>query len=77
MLSELARPAQRYGWGIGVTVRVDPYFPRPLPGVSEEELMRVRMCAACAVRYAVFGEHRFCCPRLRAGFCNDSGFWML
>jgi hypothetical protein len=36
------------------------YYPRPLPGISEEELIRVRTCAAYSVRYAVFGEHRFC-----------------
>lgn len=39
---------------------MDPYYPRPLLGVSEEELIRVRTCLACSVRYAVFGEHRFC-----------------
>jgi hypothetical protein len=61
-LSGLARPAPRSGWGIGVEVHVDrsPFYPRPLPGISEEQLIRVRTCAACAVRYAVFGEHRFC-----------------
>ena len=50
----------RSGWGIGVKVHMDPYYPRPLPGVSEEALIRVRTCAMCSVRYAVFDEHRFC-----------------
>jgi hypothetical protein len=59
-LSRLSRPAPRSGWGIGIKVHMDPYYPRPLPGVSEEELIRVRTCVACSVRYAVFGEHRFC-----------------
>jgi hypothetical protein len=43
-------------------------WPRPLPGVQEEKLVRERECAACGMRYAVFGEHRFCpvCGRLPA-----------
>ncbi len=43
--------------------------PRPLPGIEEEALIRQRACAACGVRYAVFGEHRFCpvCGPLPAG----------
>ena len=34
--------------------------PRPLSGIQEEELVRERSCGSCAMRYAVFGEHRFC-----------------
>ncbi|MFZ0190138.1 MAG: hypothetical protein WAL72_24730 [Streptosporangiaceae bacterium] len=43
-------------------------WPRPLPGVQEDKLVRERECAACGMRYAVFGEHRFCpvCGRLPA-----------
>ena len=43
-------------------------YPRPLPGICEEQLVRERECTACAMRYAVFGEHRFCpvCGRLPA-----------
>jgi hypothetical protein len=39
---------------------------RPHPGVAtlkklnEERLARVRTCASCEVKYAVFGEHRYC-----------------
>jgi hypothetical protein len=45
-------------------------YPRPLPGVREEQLVRERKCAACGMRYAVFGEHRFCavCGRLPAAW---------
>ncbi|SRR5260221_10434250 len=35
-------------------------YPRPLPGIQEEQLVRERSCASCGMRYAVFGEHRFC-----------------
>jgi uncharacterized Zn finger protein (UPF0148 family) len=43
-------------------------YPRPLPGVREEQLVRERKCEACGMSYAVFGEHRFCpvCGRLPA-----------
>ena len=37
-----------------------PPRPRPLPGVREEQLVRERQCSACRMRYAIFGEHRFC-----------------
>jgi hypothetical protein len=49
--------------------------PRPLPGVQEEKLVRERECATCRMRYAVFGDHRFCpvCGRLPAiGAAMDS-----
>ena len=54
--------------GSGVSFRPAPSPPRPrrLPGVQEEQLVRERQCATCSLRYAVFGEHRFCpvCGRL-------------
>ncbi|MBI1758335.1 MAG: hypothetical protein HYR62_03790 [Actinobacteria bacterium] len=51
-LSGLARPAPRSGWGIGVEVHVDrsPFYPRPLPGISEEHLIRVRTHGCGKVR---------------------------
>lgn len=45
---------------IQVKYRSSPFYPSPLPGVDEERLVRERTCATCRVRYAVFGEHRFC-----------------
>jgi hypothetical protein len=50
----------RSGIGLQVTYRSTPFYPRPLPGISEEKLIRVRTCVACSLRYAVFGEHRYC-----------------
>lgn len=43
-----------------ISYRSTPFFPEPLPGISEENLIRERACEGCGVRYAVFGEHRFC-----------------
>lgn len=43
-----------------VTYRSKPFFPEPLPGINEERLVRERTCPTCGVRYAVFGDHRFC-----------------
>lgn len=40
--------------------RSTPFRPRPLPGIDEERLIRERTCPGCDLRYAVFGEHRFC-----------------
>lgn len=37
-----------------------PFYPKPLPSINEEKLIRVRQCAGCSLRYAVFGEHRYC-----------------
>ncbi|MBK3579716.1 hypothetical protein JHN63_39175 [Streptomyces sp. MBT65] len=37
-----------------------PFYPRPLPGIDEEQLVRIRTCAGCQNNYAVFGEHRYC-----------------
>lgn len=31
-----------------------------LPGINEENLVRARVCEDCGLKYAVFGEHRFC-----------------
>lgn len=45
---------------VRMTYRPKPFFPAPLPGINEENLVRIRQCAGCRVRYAVFGEHRFC-----------------
>lgn len=45
-----------------------PFCPRPLPGINEERLARIRTCSECQIRYAVFGEHRYCpvCGQLPA-----------
>jgi hypothetical protein len=43
-----------------ITYRSEPFFPDPLPGITEEEMIRERCCASCGLHYAVFGEHRFC-----------------
>ncbi len=45
---------------VKVTYRSTPFYPAPLPGINEENLIRERTCDGCNVRYAVFGEHRFC-----------------
>lgn len=54
--------------GVSITFESQPFYPRPLPGISEEPLARIRTCADCRVRYAVFGEHRYCpvCGKLPA-----------
>lgn len=43
-----------------LTYRSRPFYPAPLPDIDEERLVRERKCAGCGLRYAVFGEHRFC-----------------
>lgn len=43
-----------------VSYRSTPFYPQPLPGLDEERLVRERTCSDCGVRYAVFGEHRYC-----------------
>jgi hypothetical protein len=43
-----------------VTYRSRPFYPAPLPEIDEERLVRERRCVGCGLRYAVFGEHRFC-----------------
>jgi hypothetical protein len=45
---------------VKVSYRSKPFYPQPLPGINEERLIRERTCTACGVRYAIFGEHRFC-----------------
>ncbi len=57
-----------FGFSIDIKYRSEPFYPEPLPGIDEEKLVRVRTCAGCALRYAVFGEHRFCpvCGKLPA-----------
>jgi hypothetical protein len=65
----LSTPRPRSAFGIHITYRSTPFYPQPLPGIDEEKLIRVRQCASCALRYAVFGEHRYCpvCGALPAG----------
>ena len=45
---------------VSITYRPTPFHPQPLPAIDEERLVRERQCQTCALRYAVFGEHRFC-----------------
>ncbi len=45
---------------ISISYRSTPFFPKPLPPVHEESPVRERQCQTCGLRYAVFGEHRFC-----------------
>jgi hypothetical protein len=54
--------------GLSISYKEKPFHPRPLPGIDEERLARVRTCPGCQMRYAVFDEHRFCpvCGRLPA-----------
>ena len=53
---------------IQVSWDVEPFRPRPLPGINEERLIRERACPDCGLRYAVFAEHRYCpvCGQLPA-----------
>jgi hypothetical protein len=64
------RRSPRSGFGISIDIRYrsEPFYPEPLPGIDEEKLIRIRTCAGCSLRYAVFGEHRFCpvCGKLPA-----------
>lgn len=64
------RRSPRSGFGISIDIkyRSEPFYPEPLPGINEEKLIRIRTCASCSLRYAVFGEHRFCpvCGKLPA-----------
>ncbi|MET7714463.1 hypothetical protein [Streptomyces sp. NPDC005407] len=54
--------------GVSFSYDGKPYYPRPLPGINEERLARIRTCPECQVHYAVFGEHRYCpvCGQLPA-----------
>lgn len=70
-LSDAFRGLSRGGSGrsgLSISYKEKPFYPRPLPGIDEERLARVRTCTGCQVRYAVFDEHRFCpvCGRLPA-----------
>lgn len=57
-LGGLARRSR--GSFVQVTYRSTPFYPEPLPGIDEERLVRERHCGSCTIRYAIFGEHRFC-----------------
>ena len=63
MLSEsfgdLARGSRSNDF-VKITYRSEPFYPQPLPGINEEQLVRERECSTCGVHYAVFGDHRFC-----------------
>ncbi|MFD5015361.1 hypothetical protein [Streptomyces chartreusis] len=65
---DLSRGSSRRS-GVSISYKEKPFYPRPLPGIDEERLARVRTCIGCQVHYAVFDEHRFCpvCGRLPAG----------
>lgn len=54
------RSSARSGLRIEVSYRSTPFVPRPLPGINEEDLIRIRVCGECGFKYAVFSEHRFC-----------------
>ncbi|MFK0107890.1 hypothetical protein [Streptomyces sp. NPDC091217] len=60
--------SSRDAFSISVSYKEKPFYPRPLPGIDEERLARVRTCVGCDTRYAVFGEHRYCpkCGRIPA-----------
>ncbi|MEU3416819.1 hypothetical protein ABZ760_37300 [Streptomyces sp. NPDC006658] len=66
MFGGLARSSR--GGSISFSYRSQPFYPRPLPGIDEEQLVRVRTCAGCQNNYVVFGEHRYCpvCGQLPA-----------
>jgi hypothetical protein len=49
-----------HGSMVSFSYRSSPFYPEPLPGIDEERLIRERSCLSFALRYAVFGEHRFC-----------------
>ena len=69
MLDETFHGLKRRSRGsmVQITHRPTPFHPKPLPGINEERLVRERACSDCELRYAVFGEHRFCpiCGPLR------------
>ncbi len=54
--------------GISFSYEPQPFAPRSLPGIDEEQLVRVRSCSSCYTDYAVFSEHRYCpvCGQLPA-----------
>ena len=62
MLGETFRGLKRRSRGslVQLDYRPTSFHPKPLPGINEERLVRERACSDCELRYAVFGEHRFC-----------------
>jgi hypothetical protein len=60
IFGRLSTPRPRSGFGIQISYRSTPFYPQPLPGIDEERLIRIRQCPSCSLRYAIFGEHRFC-----------------
>lgn len=67
--SRLARSSHSRRSGLGIRYRSGrPFSPQPLPGIDEDRLIRIRTCAGCSLRYAVFADHRFCpqCGQLPA-----------
>jgi hypothetical protein len=58
VFGDLARGSR--GSMIHFSYRSRPFYPTPLPDIDEERLVRERTCGTCHLRYAVFGEHRFC-----------------
>jgi hypothetical protein len=50
----------RHNKFIRVEYRSKPFYPRLLPGINEEALIRTRTCPTRQVRYAIFGDHHFC-----------------
>ena len=58
-LDDMFRRAARRSKGT-ISYRSRPLYPSPLPDIDEESLVRQRACPSCSIRYAVFGEHRFC-----------------
>ena len=70
MLGETFRGLERRSRGSLVQISYEPerFHPKPLPGIREERPVRERACPGCGLRYAVFGEHRFCpiCGKLPA-----------
>lgn len=66
MFKGLSRGSRRTGLSFSFTSQ--PFHPRPLPGIAEEKLVRVRTCSGCHTNYAIFSEHRYCpvCGQLPA-----------
>ncbi|MFF1676197.1 hypothetical protein ACFVYG_09210 [Streptomyces sp. NPDC058256] len=60
--------SRRSGASLSFSYKEKPFYPRPLPGIDEERLARVRTCTGCQMHYAVFDEHRYCpvCGQLPA-----------
>jgi hypothetical protein len=39
-----------FGISIDIRYRPEPFHPEPLPGIDEEELIRIWICASCSLR---------------------------